>query len=203
MNTIENYINSGILELYVLGLTSVEETIEISKLAENSEILQDEIDTISTTLKTYSANTAPELDPGIKGLLMGTIDYTERLQNGEPFCVAPTLSKDSKIEDFSTWLNIPHLNVYNSDDEINAKIISASPEVMTSIIWLKNGAPIEVHDKEFEHFLILEGSCDITIGEDVHSLIPGDYLAIPLYIGHSVKVTSDFPCKILLQRVAA
>ena len=33
MNTIENYINSGILELYVLGLTSDEETIEISKLA--------------------------------------------------------------------------------------------------------------------------------------------------------------------------
>lgn len=203
METIENYINSGILELYVMGMTTDEESIEVKNLAEKNTEIQNEIAAISDALQIHATNTAPEIDPGVKALLMGTIDYTERLQNGEPFCIAPTLNKDSKISDFQTWLDNPELNIYNLDDEINAKIISASPEVLTSIIWLKNGAPIEIHDKEFEHFLILEGTCNITIGKEVHSLVAGDYLAIPLYIGHSVEVTSGFPCKILLQRVAA
>jgi mannose-6-phosphate isomerase-like protein (cupin superfamily) len=54
-----------------------------------------------------------------------------------------------------------------------------------------------------EHFLIVEGTCDITIGDKVHHLVPGDYLSIPLYIDHDVKVTSITPCKVILQRVAA
>ncbi len=203
MDTIENYINSGILELYVMGMTNEDETLEIKLLSDKNTEIRNEIEAICNALQKHASNTAPEIDPGVKAFLMGTINYTERLQNGEPFCVAPPLSKDSKISDFKTWLDKPEFNVYNPDDEINAKIISASPEVVTSIIWLKNGAPIEVHDKEYEHFLILEGTCDITIGEEINSLVTGSYLSIPLFIGHSVAVTSSFPCKILLQRVAA
>jgi quercetin dioxygenase-like cupin family protein len=203
MNTIENYINSGILELYVIGMTTDEESIEVKEMSDKNMAVKNEIEAISEALNIHANQGAPALNPGIKPNIFGTINYTERLQNGEEFCVAPTLTKDSKIEDFQVWLDKPELNIYNTEDEIDAKIISATPEAMTMIVWLKNGAPIEIHDKEYEHFLILEGTCEITIGKDVHSLIPGDYLSIPLYIGHSVKVTSDFPCKILLQRVAA
>jgi mannose-6-phosphate isomerase-like protein (cupin superfamily) len=60
-----------------------------------------------------------------------------------------------------------------------------------------------VHDNEFEKFLILEGSCTITIEEEAHHLVPGDYLAIPLHKSHQVTITSEIPCKIILQRVAA
>ena len=203
MNTIENYINSGILELYVMGMTTDDESLEIRLMSEKNIEIKTEIESISQALNIYATNQSPELNPGIKPNIMGYINYSERLQNGEKFCIAPTLSKNSKISDFQTWLDKPELNVYNPEDEIDAKIISATPESMTMIVWLKNGAPIEIHEKEYEHFLILEGTCNITIGEETHSLIPGNYLAIPLYIGHSVKVTSDFPCKILLQRVAA
>jgi quercetin dioxygenase-like cupin family protein len=203
MNTIENYINSGILELYVMGMTTDCESLEIKNLSKENIEIKTEIESISQALNIYATNESPELNPGIKPNIMGYINYSERLQNGEEFCIAPTLSKNSKISDFQTWLDKPELNVYNPDDEIDAKIISATPESMTMIVWLKNGAPIEIHDKEYEHFLILEGTCNITIGEKVHSLVPGGYLAIPLFIGHSVEVTSGFPCKILLQRVAA
>jgi quercetin dioxygenase-like cupin family protein len=203
MNTIENYINSGILELYVMGMTTDCESLEIKNLSKENIEIKTEIESISQALNIYATNESPELNPGIKPNIMGYINYSERLQNGEEFCIAPTLSKNSKISDFQTWLDKPELNVYNPDDEIDAKIISATPESMTMIVWLKNGAPIEIHDKEYEHFLILEGTCNITIGEKVHSLVPGSYLAIPLFIGHRVEVTSGFPCKILLQRVAA
>ena len=203
MDKIENYINSGILELYVMGATTDEESLKIKILSEANIRIKNEIDAIINALQTYSTALAPEIDPSVKPMIMATINYTERLKSGEEFLIAPTLTKSSKIEDFKFWLDKPELNIHNEDDEIDAKIISASPEVTTMIIWLKNGAPIEIHDKEYEHFLIVEGTCNITIGEEIHPLVPGSYLSIPLFIGHSVEVTSNFPCKIILQRVAA
>ncbi len=203
MNTIENYINSGILELYVMGLTSEEENQEIQIMSDANLEISNEIDEISKALNTFSSALAPEIDASVKPMIMATIDFTERLQNGEPVATAPLLNSLSKVEDYQQWINRPNMQDFDESQEISAKIISANEQAQTLIIWLKTGAPIEIHDKEYEHFLIVEGSCDITIGEDVHSLVPGDYLSIPLYIGHSVKVTSPFACKIILQRVAA
>ena len=203
MNTTENYINSGILELYVMGLTSYEESLEIKILAEANDNIKNEIDSISTALQIFTTELSPPINPSIKAMIMATVDYSERIKNGEAIVAAPLLNNLSTIDDYKTWIDKPNMQDYNPSDEINAKIISANPEATTLIIWLKNGAPLEVHDKEYEHFLILEGTCNITIGEEVHSLAPGNYLSIPLFIGHSVKVTSSFPCKILLQRVAA
>jgi quercetin dioxygenase-like cupin family protein len=68
---------------------------------------------------------------------------------------------------------------------------------------LKEGAPPEIHTDEHEKFLVVEGSCNFTIGTDVHALQSGDYLSIPLHVHHEAKVTSDIPCKIILQRVKA
>ena len=61
----------------------------------------------------------------------------------------------------------------------------------------------EVHHDEYEKFLIVEGTCTITIGDEVHNLVPGNFLSIPLYKNHTVTVTSLIPCKIILQRIAA
>ncbi len=203
MNSIQEYINSGILELYVLGITSNEENIEITRLAKKHIEIRNEIDAITEALKLYSGETAPEISPATKAMLMATIDYTERLKNGEEYVTAPLLNKESKIEDFKNWIDKPNMQLSEDFKSLDAKIISSSPEVTTLIVWLKEGAPIEIHDSEFEHFLIVEGTCTITIGTEKHNLVPGDYLAIPLFIEHNVEVTSTIPCKVILQRVAA
>ncbi len=203
METIEDYINSGVLELYVLGMTTEEENIEITKSAAENAVIRNEIEAIENALQLTSESIAPEISPATKTMVMATIEYTERLKNGEEFSIAPQLNKNSKVEDFSAWINRPNMQVAEDYETIDAKIISATPEATTLIVWLKHGAPIEVHDKEYEHFLIVEGSCTITIGSDVHNLIAGDYLSIPLFIGHSLEVTSQMACKVILQRVAA
>lgn len=203
MDTIQNYINSGILELYVLGMTTDDENIEIAKFAEENIEVKKEIDSISKALQITSEAFAPEISPATKAMVMATIDYTERLKNGEEYTIAPLLNKHSTISDFEQWINRSNMQVSDDYETLDAKIISASDEATTLIVWLKHGAPIEVHDKEYEHFLIVEGTCTITIGEEQHNLIPGNYLSIPLFIGHSVEVTSDIACKIILQRVAA
>ena len=97
----------------------------------------------------------------------------------------------------------PEMSMPNDLDDIHARIICFTPEVTTAIVWIKDFAPGEVHTKEFEKFLIVEGTCDIIIEQEINSLTPGDFMAIPLFKEHVVKVTSGVPCKVILQRVAA
>lgn len=203
MDTIEKYINSGILELYVLGLTSDDENIEINNLAEIHTEIKNEIEEIEFALNSYAEKSCPEISPATKEWIMTTINYTERLQNGEEMAYPPMLNKNSKIEDFDIWLKRDNMQAPEDYEALHAKIIAATPEAKTLIVWLKYGAPPEEHTNEMEHFLIVEGTCDITIGDKVHHLVPGNYLSIPLYVDHDVKVTSLTPCKVILQRVAA
>ena len=203
MQNIKDYIASGILELYVLGVTGKKENEEIEGMALLHPEVREEIENISTAIETYTSQIAIAPDPNIKPFLMATIDYTERLKNGEQPGFPPILNEDSSISDYAEWINRPDIKLPENFKDLHAKIIGYTPEVTTAIIWIKDMAPQEVHHNEFEKFLILEGTCDITIDNKIHSLKPGDYLSIPLYKKHDVKITSSFPCKIILQRIAA
>ncbi|MBI3519836.1 MAG: hypothetical protein HY062_10825 [Bacteroidetes bacterium] len=57
MDKINDYINSGILELYVLGMTSPEETSEVNKMASLHEEVRTEIEEITRALQIDAANT--------------------------------------------------------------------------------------------------------------------------------------------------
>jgi mannose-6-phosphate isomerase-like protein (cupin superfamily) len=195
-------LNSGLLEEYVLGLTSLDETMEIEAFAANDSAIRAAIDSISTSLETFAFTNAVAPDPLIKPFLMATINYTERMEAGEPASDPPMLSEKSRIADYATWLNREDM-VYRGKDEIFARIIGYKPEALTAIVWLKDYAPTEVHDHEYEKFLVVEGTCNIMVEGQSNNLVPGDYFAIPLHKNHMVKVTSNIPCKVILQRVAA
>ena len=133
---------------------------------------------------------------------MAAIDYEERIKNGEPLSAPPLLNENSKLADYTDWLNRRDM-VFPGTEDIFAKIIGYTEQATTAIIWLKDYTPPEVHSKEYERFLIAEGTCNITVGDELNQLVPGDYFAIPLHKIHFVKVTSSIPCKIILQRIAA
>lgn len=203
MKDCKEFIISGILELYVLEQTTSEENIEVETMSALYPEVKQEIVEISGALERYALENPITPDPTIKPFLMATIDYSDRMQNGEVFTSPPILSPDSRIADYEEWISREDMVPPAEYDAIHAKILSYTPQVITAIVWLKVMAPQEVHDDEYEKFLILEGTCDITVGEDVYSLKRGDYLTIPLYQNHYVTVTSSIPCKVILQRVAA
>jgi len=203
MNAIEEYINSGILEIYVLGMTSAEETAHVNEMAVKHIEIRKEIEEISKALEIDAAKKSVGPSETLKPFLMAVVDYTERLKGGEPMSFPPLLTKDSKVIDFEEWTRRADMVLPDDFENMYAKIIGYTPEATTAISWIKTHSPFEIHTIELERFLILEGSCDITIGNDVHSLKAGDFIAIPLHIAHSLVVTSDIPCKVILQRVAA
>ena len=202
MLTSKEYINSGILENYVLGITSNSETKQVELMAAADPAIKHQIEMINETLEAYAIEHAIEPNPVIKPFLLATIDYTERLKNGEQVSVPPILNEKSTKADYAEWLNRSDMTATETSD-IFAKIIGYTPEAITAIVWLKDYAPHEVHDHEYERFLIIEGTCNIIVGDEVNELAAGDYFAIPLYKKHMIKVTSSTPCKVILQRVAA
>jgi mannose-6-phosphate isomerase-like protein (cupin superfamily) len=203
MKDCREFIASGILELYVLGETTAEEDAEVQEMARLCPEVGQEILEIGKVYEKLAMDNAIEPDPIIRPFLLATIDYTDRMKNGEPFSIVPPLSESSKIEDYEEWISREDMFAPEGFEGIHAKILSYSAEMLAALVWLREMAPQEVHHNQYERFLILEGTCDITIEEDVHSLKRGDYLQIPLHKSHFVTVTSSVPCKILLQRVAA
>ncbi len=203
MTDINTFIQSGILEMYVLGATTPAESELVSVMAAMHSDVRDEIDAISEALETYGQANAIEPHPSVRPFVMAMIEYTERLKNGETPTFPPALHAGSRPGDYAPWLDRTDLQLTEPLEDAYAHIVGQTTESTTAIVWLKYGAPPETHTTEHERIMVLEGTCDVTIGEHVHSLKRGDVLVIPLHINHFVQVTSECACKIILQREAA
>jgi mannose-6-phosphate isomerase-like protein (cupin superfamily) len=199
----KTYIQSGILELYVLGQTNVEETNEVETLAIQHTEIREEISAISEALQLYGQAHSEQPHETIGPLVLATVRYMERLQGGEAPADPPILHTSSKKEEYALWLNRNDLHESGDYENIYLHLIGHNEKATTAIVWIKHLAPDEVHHDQFERFLILEGTCEITVGTAVYTLAAGDYFEIPLHSDHHVTVTSSIPCKVILQRVAA
>jgi mannose-6-phosphate isomerase-like protein (cupin superfamily) len=200
--TSKEFIDSGILEQYVFGIASANEIEDVEKIIATDPAIYAEFMAISKSMENYAHEKSIKPSEVIKPFLMATINYTERMQNGEPFSNPPLLNEQSTVNDYGEWLNREDM-VSPGTEDLFARIIGYTPQAVTAIVWIKDYAPHEVHDDEYERFLIVEGTCNIIVDEEVNHLVPGDYFAIPLFKNHMVKVTSLMPCKVILQRVAA
>ncbi len=203
MTTVEFFIHSGIIEQYVFGLTNDEESREVVEMATRYKEVEDVIAEVSNNLEDFARTHAITPPPDVKPLFLATINYMERMQKGEVPCEAPLLNQHSTISDFEKWLSNPVFTSPGEIEDLYARIITYTPTVLTAVVWIKTMAPVEVHDDEYERFLIVEGSCTITVNEKVYNLRPGDYFGVPLHANHHIQVTSAQPCKAILQRVAA
>jgi len=201
--SIDELKSSGLLELYVIGDVTESEKIIVNKAIADFPSLKQEVSEIEKALEAYAQYHAKPVCATTKPMLLATLDYTERINKGEQSISLPSLGPTSKISDFSKWLERPDFQEPQEYGDMHGKIISADDQRTTMVVWLKYGAPDEIHSDELEKFLVLEGTCDIIIGDHKHSLTAGDYLSIPLHIKHRVEVTSDSACKVILERAAA
>lgn len=69
--------------------------------------------------------------------------------------------------------------------------------VSSILIWVKQSVSLHKHVSHSEHVYILEGSADMTIGEDNYSVVAGDLILIPVNTVHSLTVTSPEPIKVI------
>ena len=194
-------LGSGIIELYVLGISTHEEAETVRRLAAKHHAVRAELKAVEQALGVYAHKASALPDPTVGPFLAARTDYSERIRAGELPQEPPLLSPNSRINDYAKWLNRPDMTPHQPFDNISAKIIGYTPEVLTAIVWLKEGAPAEVHEKLLEKFMIVEGSCEIVINDHPLAMGVGDIITIRLNSNHYVRVTSVVPCKVILQRV--
>ena len=203
MQKVSEYIESGILELYVMGMLTAHESVEVEKMmALHPEVMQ-EVRNIEASLEKYAQANAVQPHATVKPLLLATLDFMQRLGAGETPSNPPLLNEGSTAADFAEWIHRPDFANPQNIEDIFVKLIAHTPQATTAVVWIREMAPDEVHHNEYERFLILEGTCDIIVGNQSHALKAGDYFQIPLHEDHRVVVTSAVPCKVVLQRVAA
>ena len=202
MNPIHAFIQSGVLELYVLGAASPEERLEVEKMVAAHPEVRQELDQLQSTMEQYAQAHAVKPRGTVKTMIMSTIDYMERMAQGELPSSPPILTPDSRISDYTPWLNREDADLPDDAEGIYAKIIGYTPKATTAIIWIKEMTEPEVHHDEYERFLIVEGSCNFKAGDKVQALKAGDFFAVPLHTPHVAEVTSDIPCKAILQRLS-
>ena len=200
MNAAE-LIGSGTLELYALGMLSAEENLAIESEAVRSTEVGMELDRIQAALETLAERQAIAPPESLKRRVVEALDRVvkDRAATGRP----PVLHPRSKPSDYSAWLNDPAVVRPPDAGPMHIVPLHQSEGEGTGVLWLTLGAPEETHTDEIEKFLILEGTCDVEFNGRVYQLVPGSVLTVPLHTPHTIRITSDIPCKILLQRIAA
>lgn len=203
MKEIEQIRNSGLIESYAIGNIDHTQLLQIEKWLKKYPFLHQDVYEIQKALEQYAMAHSEAPSKTVKALLLTTLDYNLRLEKGEKPTFPPALHKHSTIDEFKPWLDRIDMVEPENYEAMFGKIIGATEERTTIIVWLKLGAPDETHTDEIEKFLIIEGTCNIIIGDQIHSLVAGDNISIPLHINHRVEVTSSFRCKVILERAAA
>lgn len=199
----KTYLETGIIERYLLGEANEEECAFLEQKRREIPEVEREFWAVAEAIEAVAQHHAVEPDPILKPFIVATLDYMDRLENGEQPEEPPLLHENSTPEEYAQWLNRPEFANPAKVSGVLARIIGHTPTCITAIVWIEKMAPTEVHDHEFEKFLILEGSCEIQVEDQFYALHPGDQFTIPLHKHHIVHVTSHTPCKVILQRVAA
>lgn len=203
MENIRTFIESGILETYVLGNSTPQETDLVDQMANSFKEVRAEIDAISEALEFYALSHPVAPNPHTRVFLLANIDFTERMKRGEQPSFPAELNSQSTPGDYTAWTEREDMVLPVNFTDIHAKIIGYTPTMISAIVWIRDMAPDEVHHDEYEKFLVLEGSCEVWVEGELFMYGPGDYFSIPLHKQHRVAVTSIVPCKVILQRIAA
>jgi mannose-6-phosphate isomerase-like protein (cupin superfamily) len=195
---VQAYIESGIIEEFSLGLLSDDLAKEVMAKALLFPEIQQEIEEMEEALAAY-ARTPPRA--ALKEQLMNVL-------------------RDLRLEEEIKPENPPSIHRYSDAAKWNKALIGIAPnlafndiklyflrktkENQLCIAWLQSELAEDAHcrDEFQESFLILEGTCECSLGNRTIQLQPGDYVDIPFDTPHTIKVTSTSNgfLKALIQR---
>jgi mannose-6-phosphate isomerase-like protein (cupin superfamily) len=192
----EDYINSGILQEYNLGLLSAADRADVeaacNRYPEVKEALAalQQADDDATTI------------PAPPAYLQDTIWALLHNINKEQTADLQDLPVINKYADHLRWLRIVQpLLPPGIPQGTDMQVLRSTGGITQVLVCSATDVPDEVHTHERESFLVLEGECACHIGSNIVRLGPGGYIEIPMYTHHHVVALSARVVAIL-QRIA-
>jgi mannose-6-phosphate isomerase-like protein (cupin superfamily) len=191
---IKNYIESGILEEYCLGLLSQDDQAVVHQMCLSFPEAKQRLAIIEDTLENWASARAVMPDSSLKQRILDSFDFPEQaiqfdLNN------LPTVDEHSN---YNSWLGtVGHLIPEEPSEDFFCSVLRHDEQFSQMLVISKIDVPEETHDAIFESFLILKGRCECTVGDNVFTLKEGDFIEIPLFQPHNVKVLSPYVVAIL------
>lgn len=197
MINIKDYIESGILNDYCLGLLSEEKQREVELNCLQYPELQAEVDAIHESLDQFSLLQGRQAPAELNNRIWSILEQLSREESME-LNNLPLLTKYSNRDH---WLRVvKSLLPPTLDRPLFALILKDDEEATQTLLWSKVDIPDEVHDNLHESFMILEGECECFVDGVGVRLGAGGYLDIPLHAHHDVKLISPQAMAIVQRR---
>lgn len=201
----QEFIESGILEDYLQGVLSPETIAQVELMvALHPEVARAlaALEAVHSRLITHASAVPPPARARDRFLNFMEMEATSHHQE-ERIIRPPYLNASSKSQDYAPWTEREGIRPPEQFDNVFVIPVHADQDCRTLLVWVKQEIAGEVHLSEVEKFLVLEGTCMIDVEGTQYNLQAGDYMSIPKYRNHTVYVTSDYPCKLIVQQIAA
>lgn len=196
MMNIKEYIESGVLELYCTGNLSAKEEAQVLSMTMHPDV-RDELTRIQSTIKSFSFEHAITPPASVKIGLDNILDNLELEAKMNP----EQLPLINQYSDYRKWLELVQDEIPTEfTEERVVKVLTHTPDLMQAFVISTTEFEDEVHTDEYESFLILQGTCECTVGDTVRNMVAGEFMAIPLHEHHSVKMTTPFVVAIMQRK---
>jgi len=206
MIDINEYIESGVIEEYYLGILSEDNIDQLMELKTQYPELRAYMDNVAEANTMFF--TSIQMEPPANSLLLvKAAIHDNRLwtntQLDSETKLLPQFIKISKhtlIEKVEAV--IKELKPPADYNNIFPTLLYADEKRQLILVWVKKNIPMEKHPELDESFFILEGTADCYIDDEVFQMVKGDFMSIPPKSKHEVLITSKTPAKAILCRVA-
>ncbi|WP_173088434.1 cupin domain-containing protein [Pedobacter foliorum] len=195
---LQTYIESGILELYILNLLDESERLMVQSMVLKNPQLKMEIQEIERALENYAFEYAVEPSVGLK----------EKIEQKLVTLAADNAIQDKLIlideySDLQSWLDSVTRRFPEALHAENfCELIGQESGLKQMLVVSTFDIEEESHEQEYESFLILRGKCRCTVDGNIFFLEAGGFTQIPLKVNHKVEVI-DGPVMAVVQYTAA
>ena len=200
MINVEEYIESGVLQDYCLGLLSGEAKDAVENNCNKYPAIKAELEACQASMNDYAVAFGTRPPDYLKNNIWEVLQNITLEERGDPGEL-PFLNKYSSSRQ---WLKIVKpLLPQTLEQDMFIKVIRDDDEAMQTIIWSKIDYPDEVHDDLQECFMILEGECECHVGDEIIRVGPGDFFEIPLHQHHDVKILTPYVLAVVQRKKVA
>lgn len=191
---VQQYIESGVLEQYCLGLLDDAEQANVVQMSLTYPAIKQELTEIEYTLEKIALINAISPKADLKQNILRALAFADQ----ETLLDINHLPATNKYSNYQSWLNaVEHLIPAEPFDDFLCTVLRQEEHIAQMLVITKNDVPVEIHEDRTESFFILKGECICTVGDHTYKLSPGDFLEIPLHQEHDVKIQSPYVIAIL------
>jgi len=197
---VDEYISSGVLENYCLGLCNDAEKALIENYALTYPAVKNEIEKIRNSLENYFLANQVTPSRSVKTNVMLSVYRQAALEDRE---YAPLIGEQTDPSVIGSWLADKIINTPAEDfDNLFITELPSTEQVTNFIVQAKTGHETEMHENFIEYLYIVKGSCIMNFEGKERAYKEGDIIQIQPHINHTATVTSEQPMIALVQRQA-